>query len=201
MAGTCDPTSQPWQILRRGVAVQSTGGAIVRAARARGRSPQWPRSCLPPSAARPKSWRLSDEEAIVSTPSMNTAGRHALAPPHVQPRIESAPARGAAPVHVVARAGENRTRDYGLIVLAPLRGGSGVDTSPPAGCCRETVVSIRQLVSSQWFTGGRFSWSIQSFPGATRLFPEGCSRRRASLTRREEERASGCWPAQGSALP
>ena len=56
---------------------------------------------------------------------MNTAGRHAFAPPHVRPRIESAPARGAAPVHVVARAGENRTRDYGLIVLAPLRGGLG----------------------------------------------------------------------------
>jgi hypothetical protein len=76
-------------------------------------------------AAGPTSRRLSDEEAITRTLSMNTARRHALAPPHVPPRIESAPARGAAPVHVVARAGENRTRDYGLIVLAPLRGGLG----------------------------------------------------------------------------
>ena len=78
-----------------------------------------------PSAAGPTSRRLSDEEAIVSTPSMNTAGRHAFAPPHVRPRIESAPARGAAPVHVVARAGENRRAITGLIVLAPLRGGLG----------------------------------------------------------------------------
>jgi hypothetical protein len=69
--------------------------------------------------------RQSDEETIVSTPSMNAASRRAFAPPHVRPRIQSAPTRGAAPVHVVARAGENRTRDYGLIVLAPLRGGLG----------------------------------------------------------------------------
>ena len=69
----------------------------------------------------------------MSTPPMNTAARHAFAPPHVRQRIESAPTRGAAPVHVVARAGENRARDYGAHRLAPLRGGLGVDTSPPAG--------------------------------------------------------------------
>ena len=33
----------------------------------------------------------------------------------------------------MARAGEHRTRDDGLIVLAPLRGGLGCGTSPPAG--------------------------------------------------------------------
>ena len=77
----------------------------------------------------------------------------------------------------------------------------GVDTSPPAGCCRETVVAIRQLVSSQWFTGGRFSWSIQSFPGATRLFPEGYGRRHVDVARREEGSWRQAWATSGPGEP
>src|SRR6476646_9568077 len=74
----------------------------------------------------------------------------------------------------------------GLIVLAPLRGGLGVDTSPPEGCCREPEVFLCQLLSSQWVTAARFSWSIQSFPAATRLFAEGYGRRPVDVARREE---------------
>lgn len=77
---------------------------------------------------------------------MNAAGRHAFAPPHVRQRSESAPARGAAPVHLVARAGEHRARDDGLVVLAVLRTGSGSGHITPSGfpqAARRFQVSTR----------------------------------------------------------
>jgi Flp pilus assembly CpaF family ATPase len=97
------------------------------------RTMAWIVFCLP-SAARPMSRRRSDEEAIVSTPSMNTAARRTFALPHVWKRIESAPAPDATPVHLVARAGENRTRDDGPRRLGGASHRLGVWTHhPPQG--------------------------------------------------------------------
>ncbi len=135
-----------------------------------------------PSAAGPMSRRLLDEEAVVSTPSINAAGRHAFAPSHVHQRIESAPARGAAPVHVVARAGEHRTRDYGAHRLgaASRRLGGGhitprrvlqgnrrrrsanpcpVNGLRPSGFPGEHKISMRQLVCFQRVTAAAMSTS------------------------------------------
>jgi hypothetical protein len=123
------------------------------------------------SAARPMSRRLFDEEAIVSTPSMGAAGRDAFASPHVRQLLESAPARVTARVHVVARVNENRMRDDGPHRLGGASHRLLVWTHHPRqGAAGKPVVAFREPVSSQWFTGGKFSWSTQRFPPTTRLF-------------------------------
>ena len=112
-------------------------------------------SC-PPSAARPMSRRLSDEEAIVNNAFGERRRSPRGPPPHARPRIESAQARGAAPVHVVARAGEHRTRDYGAQRLgAASRRLGGVTHHPRTGAAGKPWSRIREPMSSQWFIGRR----------------------------------------------
>ena len=76
-----------------------------------------------PSATGPMSQRLSDEEAIVSTPSIDIAGGHAVAPSHVCYQIRSTPARGAAPSMSWRALVTTERAMTGLIVLATLRVG------------------------------------------------------------------------------
>ena len=131
---------------------------------ARGRSPRWPRSCAVLGRRRGRRCGGCLTSTLV-TQAFDERRRPPRVCPDARPAADGANSRRGTRPCRGARWRKTERAITGLIVLAPLRGGLEVDTSPPDGCRRETQVAIRQPMASQRFTAVRFSWSIQRFPG------------------------------------